>query len=573
MLGENRCGKSFILFLVALLLALPMKGEANSDRVLRSTEDALDFMHSVYQTTYAPAPWKQQFANWDLEAEYLEAKSAVKAKGTALDVTIAREIVKSFVYSMRDYHVSVRFNSTESSTLPLMVRGAEGRYFIVYIDREKLSEDIFPFQIGDEVVEFAGRPVAEVVAEIRAQTEENVASTDQARAEMALTSRAAARGHRIESGPVTIGVKRKDGDTVGYRQLIWEHKEEEIRPIFRTPYMAFEPVEAKSVKPLIPRFQMSADLAVESAVNPFTLGYKKSFLPAFGDVIWEAPEEEAFQAYIYRDENNKMVGVVRIPSYSLDAGGKDENTVYADSVASFSRIINKMEKFTDKLVIDQLNNPGGSVFYLYALASILSPNPLKTPSHTMSITPADVMECVQSMKKMEEVKNDESAKKIMGENIHGYPVNFQVVEFYRNFCRTIMADWNAGELMSRPYWIAGVDQLNPYPKGTYSKPITILVNELDFSGGDFFPTVMQDNQRAKIFGSRTAGAGGYVNEFSFPNLLGIQVFRVTQSLAHRVSNEPIENLGVTPDIEYEMKASDRQNNYADYIKAVKAAIQ
>jgi C-terminal processing protease CtpA/Prc len=48
---------------------------------------------------------------------------------------------------------------------------------------------------------------------------------------------------------------------------------------------------------------------------------------------------------------------------------------------------------------------------------------------------------------------------------------------------------------------------------------------------------------------------------------------VTQSIAERVSGNPIENLGCQPDIPYSMTAADYQTNYAPYVSAVKAAIK
>jgi C-terminal processing protease CtpA/Prc len=107
----------------------------------------------------------------------------------------------------------------------------------------------------------------------------------------------------------------------------------------------------------------------------------------------------------------------------------------------------------------------------------------------------------------------------------------------------------------------------------YSKPVMILTNPLDFSGGDFFPAIMQDNKRAVIFGERTAGAGGVVKTYARENnLLGVEAIHLTATIAERPDGQPIENLGVTPDIPYAVTPADVQGGYAAYIKAADAAV-
>ena len=73
-------------------------------------------------------------------------------------------------------------------------------------------------------------------------------------------------------------------------------------------------------------------------------------------------------------------------------------------------------------------------------------------------------------------------------------------------------------------------------------------------------------------GSRTAGAGGYVKEIKIPNSVGVKAFRTTASIAERLSGNPIENLGVTPDVTYEHTVDDLQSNYAPYVKAINTTI-
>ena len=65
----------------------------------------------------------------------------------------------------------------------------------------------------------------------------------------------------------------------------------------------------------------------------------------------------------------------------------------------------------DAMVIDQNNNPGGSVFYLYALASMLATQPMQTTLHRMAITQADVFSALTQIDQLSAVKNDADAQK------------------------------------------------------------------------------------------------------------------------------------------------------------------
>jgi hypothetical protein len=559
-----------ILSSVLLLSVLALSGahaSENDPGLSLALKEALTGMKSVYDATYAPTKWKESQYHWSLNAEFAKAQAAIETRGTALNVKDAREIAKNFVLSTRDYHVSIAFQSTELANLPFSVRSAEGKYFIVYINKEKLGETIFPFNVGDELVSFDGMPTADAVKKVQAEIPSNIPTTDFALAELNLTNRRGARGYAVPSGPITVGVKPKGSDQVVERQLIWDYTPEIVtgygNGTAAPTHGLLSGGLADPTENHLAKFfnkNMSRDFAdLAAPENPHGLGTKKSYLPALGAKIWEADESDVFDASIVMTADRKLIGVIRIPSY-----------VPADTtkaLASFSKLVARMESMTDGLVIDQLNNPGGSVFYLYSLVSMLSDHPMKAPLHSMSVTPADVFEANTNLNLLSSVKDDATAKAAIGETIDGYPVDYQVAQFMKSYCKFLISEWKSGKTMTSPYWIAGVDSINPNPVH-YTKPILILVNELDFSGGDFFPATMQDNARAKIMGVRTSGAGGYVSNFTFPNLVGIDYFRVTQSIASRVTNNPIENLGVKPDFELAFTAADRQGGYREYAKKV-----
>ncbi|RYZ63296.1 MAG: protease-like activity factor CPAF, partial [Proteobacteria bacterium] len=252
----------------------------------------------------------------------------------------------------------------------LMARGAEGRLFLVNIDRSKLSSAAFPFSLGDELIAIDGLPVNQVVDQIQATFTANVTETDRAQAELRLFSRRAARGMAVPKGPITLTVLRKGTTKPESVQLLWDYVPEMIPPrgdLMRGPRFGALPLfKGSKFNPEMSIMSEDESPAVPTAAeNPFNLGTRQSFMPALGRKIWESPADNSFHAYLFQDENKKIVGYVRIPSYSPAAGT-------AKAAADFAAIIPHLEANAESLVIDQVNNPGGSVFYLYALVSMLN---------------------------------------------------------------------------------------------------------------------------------------------------------------------------------------------------------
>ncbi|MCB0361803.1 MAG: protease-like activity factor CPAF [Bdellovibrionales bacterium] len=533
------------------------------------TLKAIDFIEDVFSVSYAPKEWKRKQSNWDLLQVTDRARQHVAGMGAELDQKSAQQILRKLLGSAQDYHVAIHFYGTENASLPIEIRSAENRFFVVWIDRKKLPEKSFPVKVGDEITSFRGRPVLEERDDVLGELNHNVSETDQSLSEMYLTRRFARTGLKVPSGPVDIEVNRtdeKETKTISH-QLIWDYEKEKIGFSLQS-----EPVgsltEKKSNHHLADLsmtwgnwFDWDSVSEVEEE-NPYRIGSKKSYVPEMGSILWKEEKDKKFHAYTFRTDEGQIYGFIRIPSYGA---GESE-------AKEFLGLIEKMEKQTDALLIDQVNNPGGSVFYLYALVSMLTDKPLITPKHRMAITQYDVNEALDDLDKLKDVKTEEEAKKVLGETMGGYPISYQLVQFFRSYSQFLVDEWNRGARLTSPYFL-GIDKVLPHPEHHYTKPILVLINETDFSGGDFFPAILQDNQRARLMGVRTAGAGGYVRGVSFPNFLGISGFSVTSSIAERVDLNPIENLGVTPDVSYSLTAEDYQKEFAPYKKKILAELQ
>lgn len=561
----------------------------------------LEIIKHHFDVAYAPKNWKKEHFGVDLNKEFEKAKSQILSM-PSITTKQFQQIVRKFVNSMRDYHVSVRFFSTEESSLPFSVKGSGKRCFVDWIDSLRLPPSVYNISIGDELVEFDGRPIADVIDDLmKTNGKSGNAKTDRSLADLQLTHRMGMKGDVVPSGPVMVKFKSKNGYINSY-QLHWSYIPEAVKnPLDFLVSLDFisnllpKPAKTKISSPLFHRF-LEAGKKVKlpelKMLNPLheimakrnssrdgALGADKSFLPLLGDVIW-MKEEDTFEnsedfreinwhAYIYRHPSGKKIGYVRIPHYLAGFFDAEE----------FGLIIEEMEEGTDALIIDQLHNPGGSVEFQYSLASMLvTKDPFYTPQHHIKITQKDVLDAYYALEAISFLERmiDEQGSLATSDSSDGFEeeliIDFQWLMFFKSYFLFIMNEWDDGHSLTRPTPICGVDRINPHPKFKYTKPILMLINELDFSGGDFVPAILQDNKRATLFGEKTAGAGGFVLEFDFPNSHGIAACSYTASIAERLDSKKIENLGVTPDIKYDLSVEDIRDGYKNYVQSINNAI-
>ncbi|CCB85685.1 MULTISPECIES: protease-like activity factor CPAF [Parachlamydia] len=542
-----------------------------SDSLLRQemVED-LHFIRKNFQIKYVPADWKLLQFGWNLNQQFDNAEAEITSLSSPT-LKDYHKILNKLFTSAADYHVNVSFYSTEMASLPFHLQGAEGRYFITWINEEKLPEECLDWSIGDEVIAFDGQDIHEFVQNLRrSEHDRHNEKTDQRFAERSLTLRAGMFAEDVPQGNVEVDlIHKKTGEQKSY-VLTWTYHPEQVKeiplpslvargisekqPFFQRPYY-----KKMMLTPLYAKFNQPESRVVEDVHN---LGARKSFVPPLGSIVWQSPPDSPFHAYICETPSRQRIGYIRIATYD----GTD------DEVVEFAKLIDYFNPRTQALVVDQVNNPGGSVFYSYGLLSLLTDQPLELPKYKMAITQEEVMEALETLDTLKEITNDEEAIDVCGPSLHGYAVSFELVQSVIQYFQFVLSEWEEGKYVTSPVHLL-VNTIAPSPFVTYDKPMVVLVNEFDISCGDSFPCILQDNQRALIFGTRTAGAGGTVLGGGHPNRLGIAGYSYTASLLERhTDGTPIENLGVTPDVSYSLTPEDFQNGYKGYKAALQEAI-
>lgn len=521
----------------------------------------LDTVHGLMHLNYAPAEWKAKHLGWNLQAEIDKAKQRIE-QSEQISVKQFQRTLRDFANSTIDYHVGVKFYATEAAILPFEVKKIGERYIITYVDRSKLPLIHYPINVGDELLTFDGQPIDAVVQKLK---QEELGSSDtathQSLAELTLTTRSAASGQTVPRGPVTIETRSGWSGYESSMQLVWQYMEEEVpqRPIKKDLRLCGL-VDHPSAKKLFGGRRSLPHLDhLKKRSTPHTIGGRESFLPRLGKVIWESDEDNPFDAYIFQTPERKLIGCLRIPHHLFT---EEDFLLYQD-------ILYRFEELTDGLIIDQLNNPGGDIGFTYALASTLTYKPLIPPKERWRLTYEDIHFLNTTLKPI--LDSDPAlAEAFVSYFLAPVPISPQHVEGLRHFIAFMNEEWMAGKSFTDPTQFLGIEEVLPNPYVRYTKPFLMLINELDFSCGDFFPAIVQDNQIGLLAGTKTAGAGGGVISSPLNSQFGVAQISYTITIAERPNGDPIENLGVTPDIPLEISEDDPVTGYAIYASQVLA---
>lgn len=548
-----------IVFLL-LLLSAAFFCEAVSNKTRKKMIGQLEAVAQTFDTAYAPAAFKKEHFGWTMDEALIEAKDRVFSES---DLTIKKfqQIFIRFLKTTRDIHVSSSFYSTEAAALPFRVMGVDGRYFISEIDEE--NQDIVrKIKVGDEIVTWNHESIESVIQEYLYEQGGGSSETSHAFAEAALTHRESCLGDRVINGEIMLGIRSSMG--IKPVRFTWGYIPEKIL----TPDALGRYAISRNKKD-VKHSQFSLGHNMKKIYAPYEmireqtssiykiLGYKESKLPFLGIVIWQTPLESPFHAYIFIDAKMRKIGFIRIPEY--DAQCYD--------IQAFREIIAEMQRESDALVIDQLDNPGGSVLYSYAILANLTDYPLSVPQDRLMLVQKNIMDAYEEIEIYSSCNlADERVRWEIEEKNFGFPAK-EFVEGYVEYCNMLISEWERGELLTKPIPLMGFKEIQPHAV-CYTKPILFLVNELSMSSADSVPAILQDNHRAVIMGRKTAGAGGCLSSYEFPNFFGIREVNYTSSIAYRKNQEPLETLGVVPDVIYEKNIVDITQNNKPFARAI-----
>lgn len=565
----------FFLLLVAVssISAEPEKevafNETGYDYSAEHVTSHLIYLNEFLYSFYAPLDWKQHYFNWSLTEEMVQAEGEIQ--GTqAGDIRSFQKIFRGVLESLQDFHVSFYTASWGSSSLPFRVKSVDDQYFVIDVIPNGKLEGVV--SAGDELVSIDGLPTFEYFKQLDfLRYSDNPNATTKALGDDIITFRSFESGFKPEYGNAELTFKLKNG-RVKTVLVPWYTINQSIDYNLHEKNFLAMPNFSKKKPQMVSPIAGKLSKEIIKSDGSWSIGTWESYVPQLGRVIWNSPNK--VESYIFETPDGHHVGVLRIPTYDLDALMFEMKERQADLfddlfgdlfdvedvLEMYENNIDYLQANTDALIIDQVSNPGGNVGFMYWLLAHLTDRELDLPNHYQVIDPELVYDAqyILSFSKQDHLVQEVEAW------IGPYELNLSDAPGIIDGAKKAVKGWNQMKRLSDPYPLLGIEKIRPARHAAYTKPLFVLTDELDFSCADFFPAILKDNSRATIVGTNTAGAGGCVSFTQYPNRLGFLGFTYTYTISERSDKRTIENLGVTPDYEIKITAQDLKSDFSDY---------
>jgi C-terminal processing protease CtpA/Prc len=504
-----------------------------------------------------PLRWKQETINLDFKRVVSDYQGRVRAARS--DAEFYRVLAR-FVAELKDAHVTPMIPSTYRASLGFMSDFIEGKVLIETIDRLRMPELLFPFKKGDQVIAIGGVPVEELMAELgQIGHTGNEASTIRIAAAR-LTSRREASGFQVPRGVTTVTVLPKGAErpvTVTATWIVSGSPVVELDDLARL-------MEDGAVVNAIPTASDGEGLRKElNKLSMFNMALPSALVKELQQIglsnvgapksMFRLPEGAReipgipVTAAIY-EAAGKKIGILRIPSFG------DEGLLEV-----VARALMTLERETDVLVLDQTNNPGGSVSLVSDIVSLFADRSFKDMDF-------EIRPSLAWLKSFQDINTQiENMLRTNPQDVaaNALKARFEYLE------SEIRESLKERRFLTNPVslnLVGSFGMIQPAGMVSYTKPVLMLINEFDFSGGDAFPALLKDNGRVTLFGTQTSGAGGNVREYG-PLANSFFKLALTESLMIRPNGQYMENRGIQPDIEYAVTEDDFMNGYRNYVRA------
>jgi len=571
-------------------------------------------------THYAPLEYKDGYWKSDFEWSNFQKDQTQKLLDSKSTEDFYKRVTELFTY-LKDAHVSVSLPSNFTKTLELEFSYNRGETFVSYAGEEALSK--CPVKLGDTLLSLNGKTPDAWRRDIAKYSNNGNDETDRRYLTLLLTKYSQAKGiplelyesknadFKFQRGNLKFSCKLKWKESgVKFDSRIALSKKKVEKKNTLTPELLKLTSELKRVERFSGKFNKLvrthiSEETIKSNSGQLAIGERTSLgnpVPFFG-----LPGD--FKLLTYQGQmknivastglvagtffrNGAKIGFLRIPSYVPQDLGL---ALYA-----LRHVISKLENETQKLIIDQTNNPGGYVAYSdWIVSSLVSKLDIDGKHMQFKARPTvsflrNYSEIVNSLEQdIYDPNVSSEEKKLFKKYVGPFKKEYKKVsKAYRNYAKLsepvslgyisyFLEDYYSLSFqknieLEHPAYLALVKDAggqNLAKKVRYTKPVYMMINELDFSGGDATPANLQDYSRVTLVGTNTSGAGGSVGSFS-SSTINPFTFRLTQSLMYRPKGKRkyVENIGVKPDIKVELRKSDYLDRFTNYFERVLSTI-
>jgi Peptidase family S41 len=533
-------------------------------RAISNAEALADFdeIATSFRGLYGAMDRKQQKYGFEFDALVSDYRARVKDARTEAEY---RGIFQEFISRFQDAHVSLSMelasDKSRAFRLPVSVMPVEDT-FVVYGVGQAAGTDV---KIGDELLAIDGKSPRAIAADALKYVGMPNALSAAHVAASRITSRPVYASNGLKDGaPATLHLRGADGTTHD-AVVTWSEVPHLVPPIAAAPQAGksgphsmiaasasaaeITTAELSKMGARIPFFMTDAvktSLGTTAEVKPSAAALAK-----FGLTADQAGAIDYFAATY--TVNGKKVLLFRIPDYEP-----------ADESASLNYIralFDDQASQVDALVVDETHNPGGSISFAFGVVSLLAKNTVNGMVQEMHADRLWIQSFADASNQVAQGSpNDPFAAALMADS--------QLVD----------RAYSANKTLSVPMPMFSPTPTLDADAAHWTKPVMMLTDELSVSCADFVPLLIQANGVGPLFGQRTMGGGGNVEQVAtLTNTQGqLSISRGLGTVYDPTGAYPesrfIEDNGVTPDVSYSHTLADFRAGYVAYVNAFNATL-